>query len=111
LRLLCGSFLVCVRPQVALTGKYLHFLNACGGLLTSTPALDMEAIRPKIVEIYEGMLQDQVFTRRMEHPADVDSRQIRVIFAAFLHAVATKSSLKWRFYGRYMALKRSNSAN
>lgn len=80
---------------VVLTRGYLHFVKVVDGILLElkkvgelNPKLEIEAVRSAAIGMLEGMLRDQVLTRRMEYPAHFSSEQIRLVFSCFLNAVA-----------------------
>jgi AcrR family transcriptional regulator len=80
---------------VVLTRGYLQFVQVVDGILMElkssgelNPKLEIEAVRSAAIGMLEGMLRDQVLTRRMEYPAHFSSEQIRLVFASFLSAIA-----------------------
>ena len=87
-----------VRKQgnlVVLTRGYLQFVKVVDSILTElkksgelNPKLEVEAVRSATIGMLEGMLRDQVITRRMEYPAHFSTEQIRLVFVAFLNSVA-----------------------
>ena len=86
-----------VRKQgnlVVLTRGYLQFVKVVDGILTElkasgelNPKLEIEAVRSAAIGMLEGMMRDQVLTRRMDYPAHFSSEQIRMIFVSFLRSV------------------------
>jgi AcrR family transcriptional regulator len=83
-----GSLVVLTRGYlqfVQLVDGILNELKASGGL---NPKLEVEAVRSAAIGMLEGMLRDQVLTRRMDYPAHFTSEQIRLVFSCFLNSVA-----------------------
>src|SRR5437016_4417575 len=62
--------------MVVLTRGYLQFVEMVDGILHElkasgelNPKLEVEAVRSAAIGMLEGMLRDQVLTRRMDYPA------------------------------------------
>jgi AcrR family transcriptional regulator len=80
---------------VVLTRGYLQFVQLVDTILTElkiggelNPNLEVEAVRSGAIGLLEGMLRDQVLTRRMEYPAHFSSEQVRLVFSLFLQSIA-----------------------
>ena|SRR5438270_12982448 len=80
---------------VVLTRGYLQFVQLVDSILTElktsgelNPTLEVEAVRSGAIGLLEGMLRDQVLTRRMEYPAHFSSEQVRLVFSLFLECIA-----------------------
>ena len=82
---------------VILTRGYLQFIRVVDDILGElknsgdmNPELEVEAVRSAAIGLLEGMLRDQVLTRRMDYPAHFSQEQIRLVFTGFLDSITGK---------------------
>lgn len=82
---------------VILTRGYLQFIRVVDDILGElknsgemNPELEVEAVRSAAIGLLEGMLRDQVLTRRMDYPARFSQEQIRLVFTGFLDSITGK---------------------
>lgn len=82
---------------VILTRGYLQFIKVVDDILTElknagemNSKLEIDAVRSAAIGLLEGMLRDQVLTRRMDYPAHFSQDQIRLVFTGFLNSITAK---------------------
>lgn len=82
---------------VILTRGYLQFIKVVDDILSELQRsgemdaeLEIEAVRSAAIGMLEGMLRDQVLTRRMDYPAHFSQEQIRLLFTGFLDSLRSK---------------------
>jgi AcrR family transcriptional regulator len=72
---------------VGMVDEVLHHMSAIGAL---KPNIAPEAVRSAIMGMTEGMMRDQVLSRRREFPADYTHADYERLFSLCLHAVTVK---------------------
>jgi AcrR family transcriptional regulator len=74
---------------VGMVDEVLHQMAAAGAL---KPDIAPEAVRSAIMGMTEGMMRDQVLSRRREFPANFMQADYERLFSLCLHAVTMKST-------------------
>src|SRR3954464_11821303 len=74
---------------VGMVDEVLHQMSAAGAL---KPDVAPEAVRSAIMGMTEGMMRDQVLSRRREFPANYTPARYERLFSLYLHAVRVKQS-------------------
>jgi AcrR family transcriptional regulator len=75
---------------VGMVDQVLHQMFTAGAL---KPNVNPEAVRSAIMGMAEGMLRDQVLSRRREFPANYTEGDFERVCELYLHAVTLKSSV------------------
>lgn len=73
---------------VGMVDEVLHQMAASGAL---KPDVAPEAVRSAIMGMTEGMMRDQVLSRRREFPANYTHHDYERLFSLCLHAVTVKT--------------------
>lgn len=91
LMLLEGRRLRKADSTVVVTEGYLQFVAMLDGILESIhrqgalrPGVSVEGLRSALIGMLEGMLRDQILSRRIGFPAQFGNEEMRFVFGALL---------------------------
>jgi hypothetical protein len=74
---------------VGMVDEVLHQMNAAGSL---KPNVSPEAVRSAIMGMAEGMMRDQILSRRREYPANYSDADFDRIYELCLQAITVKGT-------------------